>query len=118
MLIDCTALADCLQLGDSRPLLTHTLCAWPERGATFAMQVAEDLQLEGAQEFLESDEGQEEIMAADAAAKQRSIRGVPYYMIGTEAAPGKHVLSGAQAVNGFLEVFARSVQSVAEPHAS
>ena len=73
------------------------------------MQIAGQLQLEGAVSFLESDEGQDEVLAADAAAKAKNVRGVPYYLIGTEDAAARHVLSGAQPVDQFLAVFAKSV---------
>lgn len=78
-----------------------------------AGQVAVQLQLEGAASFLESSEGQDAVLQADAAAKRSNVRGVPYYLISAADAPAKHVLSGAQPVDSFLAVFAKSVSEAA-----
>ncbi|KAK9798559.1 hypothetical protein WJX73_005482 [Symbiochloris irregularis] len=78
--------------------------------ATLA-QVAEQLQLQGAAAFLASEHGQDEVLAQDAAAKQRKVRGVPHFTIKPEGqtADGAHVLKGAQGVDGFLAAFAAIV---------
>lgn len=72
------------------------------------LQVANDLQLDDADAFLQSDAGLEEVIAADADAKQRNVRSVPFFLIGAENLNNRHALSGAQQTDAYLAVFAKA----------
>lgn len=81
-----------------QPLIAKAVC-W---------QVANDLQLDDADAFLQSDAGLEEVIAADADAKQRNVRSVPFFLIGAENLNNRHALSGAQQTDAYLAVFAKA----------
>ena len=73
------------------------------------LQVGEQLQLQGVSDFLDSEQGQAEVIAEDTAAKQRRVGGVPHFTIRAEGQDEGYVLKGAQGVDGSLAAFASIV---------
>ena len=64
------------------------------------------------EEYLESAEGQEEVLQEDARAKQEmGIQSVPYFLIGCSDSDRRYRLSGAQAGAAFMEAFSNCLKA-------
>lgn len=63
-------------------------------------------------DYLDSSNGQEEVLEEDSGAKQEmGIRGVPYFVIRSSFGEVQHTLSGAQSVAAFTQAFKQAIEA-------